>query len=159
MIKKKTHVSVTLLPLLFWSLITLPLMLGCLGSDFILDTGFSPGVYEGTGQGRRGPILVRLQISQAGIDDIVIVSHRESAYPGGAAIMELLEEILETGSTDLDAVSGATFSSAGFLEAVEDALRKATMVDKNSADKNSTAEKTQLLINFSTNTGLALQLD
>ena len=38
---------------------------------------------------------------------------------------ELLEAVLETGSTDLDAVSGATFSSAGFLEAVEDALGKA----------------------------------
>jgi uncharacterized protein with FMN-binding domain len=68
---------------------------------------------------------VRLQISSAGIEDIVITSHRERAYPGTAAMEELLEEVLETGSTDLDAVSGATFSSMGFLEAVEDALRKA----------------------------------
>jgi uncharacterized protein with FMN-binding domain len=68
---------------------------------------------------------VRLEISPSGIEDIVITSHNESAYPGLAAMEELLEAVLETGSTDLDAISGATFSSRGFLEAVEDALRKA----------------------------------
>ena len=40
---------------------------------------------------------------------------------------ELLELVLETGSTDLDAVSGATFSSRGFLEAVDDALGHAIL--------------------------------
>ena len=102
------------------------LLLGCLGSGFIREAGYTPGIYEGTGQGYRGPIRVRLQISPAGIEDIVIISHKEGAYPGGAAMEELLEEVLETGSTDLDAVSGATFSSMGFLEAVEDALGQAS---------------------------------
>jgi uncharacterized protein with FMN-binding domain len=68
---------------------------------------------------------VRLQISSIGeIEDLVIVSHREEPYPGTAAMEELLELVLETGSTDLDAVSGATLSSRGFLEAVEDALSR-----------------------------------
>ena len=112
--------------LLFWSLVLLPSGLGCISSDLIRDAGFAPGTYEGTGQGRRGLIRVRLQISPAGIEDIVILSHRDSAYPGVAAMEELLDEILETGFTDLDAISGATLSSAGFLEAVDDALRKAS---------------------------------
>ena len=98
---------------------------GCLGSASVREAGFAPGNYEGTGRGYRGPIRVQVQISPAGIEDIVIIEHRENAYPGAAAMEELLEAVLETGSTDLDAVSGATYSSRGFLEAVEDAIGKA----------------------------------
>jgi Na+-translocating ferredoxin:NAD+ oxidoreductase RnfG subunit len=96
----------------------------CLGQSFILDAGYTPGTYEGTGSGYRGPIRVSLQISQAGIEDITILEHEESAFPGLAAMEELLDLVLETESTDLDVISGATFSSRGFLEAVEDALKK-----------------------------------
>ena len=123
MITKKTRA----LKFLFaWSLFVLPLIPGCLASDFINEASFTPGIYEGTGQGRRGPIRVRVQVSAAGIEDIVIAGHRENAFPGTAAMEDLLEEILETGSTDVDTVSGATFSSRGFLEAVENALFKAS---------------------------------
>ena len=101
------------------------LFFGCLGTDFVQEAGFEPGAFEGTGQGYRGPIEVRLQISPAGIEDIAILSHSDTVVPGLAAMEELLEAILETGSTDLDAISGATYSSMGFLEAVEDALEKA----------------------------------
>ncbi|MCL2233090.1 MAG: FMN-binding protein [Treponema sp.] len=106
-----------------WILALIILFAGCLSSE----AGYTPGIYEGTGRGYRGPIHVRLQTSPAGIEYIAIVSHRESAFPGTAAMEELLEAILEYGSTDLDAVSGATFSSRGFLEAVEDALKKARL--------------------------------
>jgi len=100
------------------------LITGCLSSGFLRE--YTPGVYEGSGMGFRGRIHVQVQVSAAGIDDIAILGHGESSYPGAAAMEELLETVLETGSTDLDAVTGATFSSRGFLDAVEDALRKAT---------------------------------
>ena len=116
---------------LFWvflvigNLAALFLIPGCLSMDFFQETLYTPGIYEGTGRGYRGPVQVRVQISPAGIDDIVITRHSEGVYPGVEAMEELLEAVLETGSTDLDAVSGATFSSRGFLEALEDALDKA----------------------------------
>ena len=94
------------------------------------ETAFSTGTFEGIGKGYRGPINVEIQMSPAGIEDIVILSHSEGAYPGAAAMEELLDMILETGSTDLDAVSGATFSSRGFLEAVEDAISKAAKQER-----------------------------
>ena len=106
-------------------LIAAVLFAGCLGSGFIRENMYTPGVYEGSGRGFRGLILVQVQVSAAGIDDIEILGHEESSYPGAAAMEELLEAVLETGFTDLDAVSGATFSSRGFLDAVEDALEKA----------------------------------
>ena len=98
---------------------------GCLGTASFLESGFSPGIYEGSGMGYRGSIHVSVELSPAGIEDIVITGHKENAFPGAAAMEELLELVLETGSTDLDAVSGATFSSRGFLEAVDDALGRA----------------------------------
>ena len=101
------------------------LVSGCLGSAALSESGYRPGIFEGRGRGYRGPIYVRVQTSPAGIEDIAITGHEESAYPGAAAMEELLELVLEAGSTDLDVISGATFSSRGFLEAVEDALEKA----------------------------------
>ena len=101
------------------------LLAGCLSSGFLRE--YTPGVYEGSGMGFRGPIHVRVQVSEAGIEDIEITGHEESAYPGGAALKELLETVLEAGATDIDVISGATFSSRGFLDAVEDALEKAEL--------------------------------
>ena len=101
------------------------LLAGCLGTGSILESAFFPGAYEGKGQGYRGLIYVRIELSPAGIEDIVITDHREGAYPGVAAMEELLDLVLETGSTDLDAVSGASYSSRGFLEAVDNALAQA----------------------------------
>ena len=98
------------------------LMAGCLGLARDAGGGYKAGVYEGTGRGFRGPIVVQVQMSPAGIEDVVILSHRETPYPGAVAMEELLELVLETGSTDLDAVSGASLSSRGFLEAVENAI-------------------------------------
>ena len=101
------------------------LVSSCLNAEKTLKADLTPGVYEGSGSGYRGMIRVQIVISPAGIEDIVILSHGEGIFPGKAAMEELLDLVLETGSTDLDAVSGATFSSAGFLEAVEDALARA----------------------------------
>ena len=125
MIAKKSRVGRIPLFMFLLSLLALSLIPGCLGSGFVREASYTPGIYEGTGRGYRGPILVQVLISHAGIEDITITGNSEEAYPGGAAIEELLELVLETGGTDLDAISGATFSSMGFLEAVEDALEKA----------------------------------
>ena len=103
------------------------LIFSCLGSAFVRENSYTPGVYEGSGRGYRGPIQVSLQVSPAGIEDIAIISHNDSIFPGLVAMEELLELVLDTGTADLDAVSGATFSSRGFLEAVEDALGKAAV--------------------------------
>jgi fumarate reductase flavoprotein subunit len=83
------------------------------------------GVWEGSGQGWGGEIRVRLRISSSLIQEIEVVSHSEDPFIGGEAMGELLELVLDYQSAGLDAVSGATESSAGFLAAVEDALNRA----------------------------------
>ena len=105
------------------------LIYSCLSqnSSVGLNLGYRPGIYEGSGQAYRGPVHVRVQITPSGIEDIEITDHREGFFPGLAAMEELLDLVLIEGNTDLDAVSGATVSSRGFLDAVNDALDKARL--------------------------------
>ena len=101
------------------------LLAACLGPASLRETAYTAGTYEGSGRGLRGAINVRIETANGEIVDIEILEHRESVFPGLAAMEELLELVLETGSTDLDAISGASYSSRGFLEAVENALDQA----------------------------------
>jgi len=122
MIEIKTYL---LIPLLLCSLSAL--ILACLVLPPVREADYASGVYEGTGSGYKGPIHVRIQVSANGIEDIAIIGHQESNFPGLSAMEELLEKVLETGETDLDVIAGATYSSKGFLQAVEDALGKASI--------------------------------
>jgi fumarate reductase flavoprotein subunit len=86
---------------------------------------FIPGFYEGTGEGFMGPIHLMVQVDATRILGIEILEHHEDNLVGGTAMEELTELILDSGSTDVDGISGATESSAGFLAAVEEALSQA----------------------------------
>ena len=95
------------------------LLAACLGS-----AGFyEGGVYEGEGRGFNGPIRIRLTLSRAGIEDIELLENDEYAF-AVSAMEELLELALEYNTTNLDAISGATISSEGFLSALDDALQR-----------------------------------
>jgi uncharacterized protein with FMN-binding domain len=98
----------------------------CSGLSFRLpEQRYAPGVYEGTAAGFRGLIRIAVRIDETGITGIDI-DHEDDEEIGGAAIEEILELVLEGNSTDsIDAVTGATESSLGFLAAVDDALSKA----------------------------------
>jgi fumarate reductase flavoprotein subunit len=99
---------------------------GCAGGA-VKEDGPGPrdGAWEGSGQGWGGEIRLRLHLKSALIQEIEMVFHSEDPFIGGEAMEELLELVLDYQSTGLDAVSGATESSAGFLAAVEDALSRA----------------------------------
>lgn len=96
------------------------------GGDAPPAPEYRDGEYEGTGQGLRGPVVVRLRIEAGSITGLEIVRHEEDEFSGGPVIEALAELVLENNDPGgIDAVSGATESSAGFLAAVEDALAKA----------------------------------
>jgi fumarate reductase flavoprotein subunit len=100
------------------------LLAGCAGLSSQTAPGPRNGIWEGSGQGWGGEIRVRLHVNSTLIQGIEIVSHNEDPLTGGEAMEELLELVLDYQSADLDAVSGATESSAGFLSAVEEALTR-----------------------------------
>jgi len=84
--------------------------------------GGTADVYEGTAQGYRGPIRVQVRVSEGSITEIVILDSEEDVFVGGAAMEELIDTVILYNTTDVDAVSGATESSGGFLKAVENAI-------------------------------------
>jgi uncharacterized protein with FMN-binding domain len=82
------------------------------------------GIYEGSARGHRGNIHLRVHIERGSIAQIDIIDSNEDPFVGGAAMEELLELALIYNTADLDAVSGATESSEGFLAALADALEQ-----------------------------------
>jgi uncharacterized protein with FMN-binding domain len=100
------------------------LVLAFLGGCALLGYKGQEGgdVHEGRGMGYRGPITVQVRLNGGSITEIIIVESEEDRFVGGAAMEELADLVILYNSTDLDAVSGATESSKGFLEAVENAI-------------------------------------
>jgi len=82
----------------------------------------SEAVFEGAAMGYRGIIRVRVGLYQGTITEITVVESYEDRNVGEAAIEELTDLVLMYNTTELDAVSGATESSRGFLEAVRRAI-------------------------------------
>jgi len=78
--------------------------------------------YEGSAMGYRGMIHVRVGMENGAITEITVIESCEDPAVGGAAIEELTDLALMYNTTEIDAVSGATETSRGFLEAVENAI-------------------------------------
>lgn len=89
------------------------------------DSLYADGTYTGEAQGYGGTVAVELTVENGKITDLTIASaeKEDTAYLDAASAV--IDSILEQQSTDVDTVSGATFSSNGILHAAEDALRKA----------------------------------
>jgi uncharacterized protein with FMN-binding domain len=97
----------------------------CVGGEYRTETAYRDGLWTGTGRGYGGEIHVQVRIASGLIQAIEISAHNEDPLIGEEAMTELLEQVLDYQSTDLDALSGATATGAGFLAAVEDALDRA----------------------------------
>ena len=89
------------------------------------DSPYADGTYTGEAQGYGGTVVVELTVENGKITDLTITSaeKEDTAYLDAASAV--IDSILEQQSTDVDTVSGATFSSNGILHAAKDALRKA----------------------------------
>ena len=94
-------------------------------SDDSADNVYKDGTYTGEAQGYGGTIQVEVRLSGDEITSINVVSApgEDSAYLSQAE--SVIDSIIGAQSTDVDTVSGATFSSTGILNAVDEALGKA----------------------------------
>lgn len=103
---------------------------------------YKDGTYYGTGKGFAGTMKVKVDISGGKIASISIVSTKDGdSYVKSAS--SLLDTIVEKQSTNVDTVSGATFSSRGIIAAVRSALSQAAVSDNtvgNNTDKQGAAE-------------------
>ena len=94
-------------------------------SDDSADNVYKDGTYTGEAQGYGGTIQIEVTLSGDEITSINVVSApgEDSAYLSQAE--SVIDSIIGAQSTDVDTVSGATFSSTGILNAVDEALGKA----------------------------------
>lgn len=86
---------------------------------------YTPGTYTGVGAGKNGDITVEVTFSADKIERITVVSHSETPSLSDAAIANIPTQIVEAQSLGVDAVSGATYTSNGIVEAVADAVKQA----------------------------------
>lgn len=86
---------------------------------------YKDGTYTGSAQGFGGAITVQVTLANDEITDIQVTGApgEDSAYLSQAE--GVISSIISAQSTDVDTVSGATFSSTGIINAVVDALGKA----------------------------------
>lgn len=87
---------------------------------------FKDGKYTGEAYGYRPGLKVSVEIKNNSITSIEILQHnevRQKYYQ--RAIDSIPQAILDSQSTQVDTVSGATFTSIGIINAVNDALSKA----------------------------------
>ncbi|MDW8802212.1 4Fe-4S binding protein [Clostridium sp. A1-XYC3] len=86
---------------------------------------YKDGTYEGTGRGYRPNLKVSVTIKNDKITDVQILSNNETPRYTTIPFDTIPKEIIDSQSTDVDTISGATRTSNGIMEAVEDALSQA----------------------------------
>ena len=84
------------------------------------------GTYYGSGTGFNGEVQVEVVIADGKISNISVVSHNDDSSFMSQA-QGLIPNIISSQSTNVDAVSGATYSSRGIINAVRAALKQAAV--------------------------------
>ena len=87
--------------------------------------GYADGVYLGEGEGYEGPMTVRVTVFGGKVTSIELVSSMDDEPYFGRAWATVPGRIIAAQTTSVDAVSGATYSSEGIRDAVNNALKKA----------------------------------
>ena len=90
------------------------------------EVHYADGTHIGTGEGYNGTITVAVRIADGQITGVTVVSTSDdgSYWQSATAI---IDEVVEKQSTDVDSVSGATYSSKGLKEAISNALATAVI--------------------------------
>ena len=90
-------------------------------------TNLNDGVYEGEARGFNTSKNIKVKVTVQGgvITDISLIDHGETAgYFGEEKARILAQRIIDKKSSDVDIISGATFSSKGFINAVVNAVKQ-----------------------------------
>ena len=89
------------------------------------EGGYKDGTYQGSGTGFGGTITVEVTISGGKIASITILSAAGETASYFASAQGVISRIISGQTPNVDAVSGATYSSNGIIQAVQNALAKA----------------------------------
>jgi uncharacterized protein with FMN-binding domain len=104
--------------------LTLSLIIGCAAVKIVggpvLKNSLKDGIYDGKASVGPVKVLARVTIQNQRITNIHLIEHRN--WKGEPAEDIIPKRIIDEQSTKVDAVSGATVSSAAIMNAVDDAI-------------------------------------
>ena len=89
------------------------------------EGGYKDGTYQGSGTGFGGTITVQVTVSGGKITAVDILSASGDTGSYFASAQGVVSKVLSSQSPNVDAVSGATYSSNGIIQAVQNALSQA----------------------------------
>lgn len=102
---------------------------------------YEDGTYNGSAKGFGGTIKVKVTIKNGKLSKIKLVSASGESGSYLSKAKSLLKTIKKKQTTNVDAVSGATYSSNGIIKAVRNALKKADKDKKNKKSKKNKKNK------------------
>ena len=124
-----------------------------LNGEAASQEGFTPGTYTVETYGLNAPMTVVVTVDESSITNIEVPVQGETIGLGDEAIAILIPEILEAQSTNVDAVTAATYTSNVLLRAVNEALTmaggNASMLANNGLEEDAAAPEdtqTQLVV-------------
>ncbi|GAB6168872.1 hypothetical protein JCM1393_13320 [Clostridium carnis] len=99
------------------TIVAATLLVGCGGGKYV------DGTYTGEGKGNAGTIKVEVTVEKGKIKDIELVEHHETqTLVDGVKESMFPDVIKKQGTEGVEAISGASSSSKGALEAINNAL-------------------------------------
>ena len=91
----------------------------------IAESAIQDGTFTGIGEGKNGDIEVEVTIAGGVITQAKVLSSDDTEGISDVAIEQVIAAVVANNSTNVEAVSGASLTSDGLLEAVRDAVSKA----------------------------------
>lgn len=108
------------------------------------EGGYKDGTYQGSGTGFGGTVTVQVTVADGKITAVDILDASGETPSYFASARGVVSKILAGQTPNVDAVSGATYSSNGIIQAVQNALSKAGATEESTAktDKKTNIKKT-----------------
>lgn len=94
---------------------------------------YNEGVYYGTAEGYNGDITVAIVIQENTLKAVLVIGEEDDDTFLNRA-MDVVTQMMKKQSTEVDTVSGATYSSKGLIQAVKNALEEARRVTNGETD-------------------------
>lgn len=86
---------------------------------------YKDGVYEGSAPAYKNELFMQVTVQNGWISGLSILKTDDDKEYLEKTEAPLLNGVLESQSTDLDAITGATFTSYGLLDSIDNALENA----------------------------------
>lgn len=120
--KNNTYIALGL-ALMFSIYLIIPILFPYGGQNTILNLGnMETGVYQSVGVGFGGTILIEVTVEANKLNKIEIINHKETSGYYEEVYRHIGREIIDTQNLNIDAISGATVTSRGFISAVKNGV-------------------------------------